>query len=457
LTAAHRAIAFALGGEAGSRLASELAMATSADTLLRRIQQTQTPPVETPRVLGVDDWALRKGYSYGTILLDLERRQVVDLLPGRDHAPLQQWLNDHPGVEVISRDRASAYSQAASEAAPLAIQVADRWHLLKNVREMLERFFERHRDKLQAASALWMSPTPALQNVPAESKQQEARPEEPTAVALFETTEQPAEALSVKEQSQQDKRQQRLERYAQVRQRHTQGESIRQIAQALSLSRHTVRGYLRQDHCPDWRPGQARRTQLDGFQGWIDEQIQAGQDNAAELHRALTAKGYKGSSASTRRFVTKRLAVLGKIRTRSNAAQPRSPPVPSARSLTFDVLRKKEKRKAEDQDRVTILRGINDEFHDVLTLVEEFIALIRKERTEPLTEWLKRAEGSVSREVRAFAEGIRQDEKAVMAATTKDWSNGPVEGAVNRLKTIKRQMYGRASFALLRRRVLQSS
>jgi transposase len=457
LSNAQRHLAFALGGEAGSRLAAHLSMPASPDTLLRRIQQTEPTAVATSRVLGVDDWAIRRGLTYGTILVDLERGAVIDLLPGRDGEPLKRWLQAHPGVAVISRDRAGAYAQAGAEAAPAALQVADRWHLLKNVREMLERFFERHRDKLQANAALLARPLPAPEDTPAEPKREEARQEGPTVVAAAANATEATEEHSAKEPAQPAKKQQRLQRYELVRRLHGQGRSIRQIAREMSLSRNAVRGYLRRGRCPDWKPGQARRTGLDGFGGWIDEQLQAGRDNASELHRELTAKGYKGCSSSVRRFVTKRLAVLGKTRPRANAARPRSPPMPSTRALTFAIVQKEENRKGEQQAQVRSLRGLDAEFAEVLALAEEFIALVRKGRATPLADWLARAEGSASPEVRGFAQGIRQDEAAVSAAITEPWSNGPVEGAVNRLKAIKRQMYGRASFALLRQRVLHAS
>jgi transposase len=457
LTDSHRAIGLALGGEPGSRLAGQLGMPTSPDTLLRRIKQTATQQAPTPRVLGVDDWAIRKGHNYGTILVDLERGEVIDLLPGRAGTALQQWLKDHPGVEVVSRDRASAYAQAASEAAPNAMQVADRWHLLKNAREMLERFFERHRGKIQAVADVLM-PAP----IPKEDGSDQVKQEPPSqpegdVVQPAPISSEPASARNPGEQAREAKRQRRVERYQQVRQRHGQGQSIRQIALEMNLSRNAVRRYLRVDHCPDWRPGQARRSGLDGFCRWIDEQVQAGRDNAAELHRELKAKGYEGSADSVRRFVSKRLAALGKKRERANAAQPRSPPAPSARALAFEVLRAQKKRKAQEQARVEALRGIDEEFREVLALAEEFIALIRKEQMTPLTEWLAKAEVSVSPEMRGFAQGVRQDEAAVSAAMSQPWSNGPVEGQVNRLKVIKRQMYGRASFALLRLQVLNAA
>jgi transposase len=126
LTEAHRDIGFALGGEAGSRLAGLLDMPTSPDTLLRRVKAWPGQPTPSPRYVGVDDWAVRKGRRYGTILIDLERGRVLDLLPGRDGAALKTWLRDHPGVEVVTRDRWAAFAQAVAEAAPQARPVADR-------------------------------------------------------------------------------------------------------------------------------------------------------------------------------------------------------------------------------------------------------------------------------------------------------------------------------------------
>jgi len=457
---AHRSIGFALGGEGGSRLASKLAMPTSPDTLLRRIKQAATAGAPTPRVLGVDDWAMRKGQTYGTILVDLERGQVIDLLPGRDAPALRQWLSEHPGVQVVSRDRAGAYAQAASEAAPQATQVADRWHLLKNVREMLDRFFERHRGKIHAASAALAQPLgPAEQTTSQptriEPKQEEGKQEEP--VPTRAERDSASSEAPPREQAQQTKVQQRLARYREARERHGQGQSIRRIAQEMGLSRKAVRRYLRQDHCPDWRPGQPRRTQLDRHREWIDGQLLAGRDNAAQLHQELTERGYVGCYDAVRRFVTRRLAALGKERQRANAATCKHPPAPAARDLAFAVMRRPEQRKPEEQARVDILRGINEEFREVLTLAEELAAMLRKQSAPSLQQWLVKAEACASPDMNGFAQGIRQDEAAVAAAMSEPWSNGPVEGQVNRLKTIKRQMYGRAGFQLLRARVLDAA
>jgi transposase len=452
LVGIQRAVGLALGGEPGSCLADEIGMPTSATTLLRRVKQAASKPVTTPRVLGVDDWAWRKGLRYGTILVDLERGEVIDLLPSRDADALKQWLLEHPGVEVISRDRASAYARAASEAAPEAVQVADRWHLLKNVREMLERFFERHRDQIKSVASQLAQPLspkgPAIQAPEAAKVQEEAQ----TAVA-------PPSELTHRQrraQARATSAKARQERFEEVRRRHAAGESARLISKEMGLSCGAVRRYLRQDHCPDWRPGQARPNRLDRFRGWIDEQIQQGRCNAAALHRELKQRGYDGGDAAVRRYLTRRLAVQGRKRKRSNAATCHQVPAPSARSLSYDLTRAPEKRTAEQQAQMQILAAVDEPFREALARAEELAAMLRKQSSLSLKDWLVKAEGSAICEVTNFAKGIRLDEAAVAAAISQPWSNGPVEGAVNRLKTIKRQMYGRAGFALLRARVLHA-
>jgi transposase len=440
----HYAIGSALGGEAGARLAKKTAMPTSPDTLLRRVKQARDRSSGAPRFVGIDDWAWCKGQRYGTIVVDLETNDVIDLLPDRDAETVKTWLKAHPGIEVVSRDRASAYSKAASEGASHAQQVADRWHLLKNVREAIERLFERHlpliTDALKPAEPDPKSRADVLSDgAPDGATTLEPTPASPQQEAAFA------------------KRRRRVEQFERVHELRRQGTPIRQIARDLSMSRKAVRRYLRREQCPDWRPGRTRRSGMDAHREWIDARVAEGQINASELHRELAVRGVRLSYAAVRRYLTKRLGRAGKTRPRVNAAKPKPAPPPSPKQLSFDWVRRPEKRTAEAQARLDAIRRASPDLTRALDLADEFTALIRKSTTGTLQDWLSRAEGSPCPEVRHFAEGIRHDESAVNAAVTTRWSNGPVEGHVNRLKTIKRQMYGRAGFALLKARVVNAA
>jgi transposase len=218
-----------------------------------------------------------------------------------------------------------------------------------------------------------------------------------------------------------------------------------------------VRRYLRSETCPDWSSGRWQRSHVDAHREWIDARLAEGVTSVVELHRKLTERGFRGSYGSVWRYVSKRLGTSGKRGDRINAGKPSLTCPPSAKQLSFAWVRRPEKRKPQEQARLDAIRAGSDDLAAALDLADDFAALIRRRSQTTLSDWLVKGEASSTPELRRFAEGIRRDQSAVTAAITTAWSNGPVEGHVNRLKTIKRQMYGRAGFVLLKARVVKAA
>ena len=296
LQRSYEAIGYALGGEAGARMAAIIAMPTSPDTLLRRVKKLTHQPGPPPRIVGIDDWAWRKGQHDGTIIVDLERSKVIDLLSDREAATGAAWLKANPGVEIVSRDRSSAYAQAITDGSPNAAQIADCWHLLKNLREAVERLFE-HQSSAVRESINSVSPPikPSTTLAYPENGGSSGSRVSPSAGAP-ESSRQQAGRLQ---------RQRRVDRFAEVCERYRQGHSTRRIAQDLRLSRCTVQRYPRVEACPDWEPGRPRSSRLDKYRDWIDVRLAESHANAVDLHRQLVEQGYRGSYGSVRRYVKK--------------------------------------------------------------------------------------------------------------------------------------------------------
>jgi transposase len=459
LTASHQAIGFALGGEAGARLADQLAVPTSPDTLLRRVKNAPEESLEPVRYLGIDDWATRKGQHYGTILIDLERRRVIDILPGRDGVELKKWLHEHPGVEVVTRDRWAAFAQAVREGAPAAKQVADRWHLLKNLREAVERVLARFSPEI---TKLVQAPAPTEEAVvtpPSGEEQPTAPVLTPPALTEAVTPVPPPIAQSPREQARLAKKQIREQRHRRVRELRDQGLSIRATARQMGVSTNVVIRYRREEKCPDWKPGRKGPSQMDEHRARVEEWLGGGSRNTAELHRLLGAKGCHVSYNVVRRYVNRKIGSTGRPGRRTGAVKPPAPSVPSARKLSFQFVCPPKETKAQPPSADAnpgLLDRVRKSIPGVgaaLDVASELVAMIRKEVTRPLSDWLAKAEASGVSELKSFAQGLREDEAAVTAALTEAWSNGPVEGQVNRLKLIKRSMYGRAGWRLLRARV----
>lgn len=436
-----RAIAFAAGGEAGRRLLDRLRMPGSAATLLRLIRQTPLPEAETPRVLGIDDWARRKGQTYGTILVDLERRRPVDLLPDRTVASVSAWLRAHPGVEIISRDRGAAYAEGATIGAPAAIQVADRWHLLHNLADALERAFQPHRTCImRAVGANASSHIPDDAGTSAAARPPSARTRREQVVRT-------------------QRRAARLERFLGVKQLHGLGVTQRDIAKQVGISHKTVQRWVHVDSFPDQPPRPARGSRLDPYKPYVLERWAAGCHNGARLLQEIAAQGYRGGRTTLRDF----LALLRPPRGaagQSDGSTPVTvhvqPQPPTLRQLVWYVLRRDDTVTEEEVETVARLRSAHADVEQAVEFAQAFATMVRERQGDQLEGWLWRVANSNLPALRSFATGIQRDKPAVVAGLTLKWSQGQVEGQITRLKLIKRSTYGRASFDLLRQRVLHA-
>jgi transposase len=429
-------VAFVAGGEAGSRLLTLLRMRASPDTLLRLIRRTPTPAVPPSRMLGIDDWALCRGQSYGTILVDLERHRAIDLLPDRSAESLARWLLDHPGVELISRDRAPEYIKGATLGAPTAIQVADRFHLLLNLRETLERLLTAKSACLRAAAQA-PRPAPSSTPPPGPSSNAGVRPK-----------------LTLAEQDKQARRQRRQERYKLVHQLHQQGFSRREISRQLDLGYRTVGKYLAAESCPFYPEGRRGKSKLDRYLSYLRGQWQAGHHNASQLWREICHQGFTGSRGLVAQWAARARKALPSKTSSKPTTQPPSKPSLAPRQASWLLVKTDQELSQEEQATLHRMTTVDAQVAQVRALAQSFIAMVKARQPEHLGPWLKSVADSGISALQRFADGLRKDLEAVKAALTLPWSQGQVEGWVNKLKFIKRSMYGRANFDLLRQRVL---
>jgi transposase len=439
------ALGVALGGKAGGRLGHAWDVRVSRNTLLRLLRRQPAPSFPTPRVLGVDDFALRKRQTYGTILVDLERRQPVALLPERTAAPVAQWLREHPGVEVIARDRASAYAEGARQGAPAATQVADRFHLLQNLAEALTHVFTTHGRALDAVNA-----TEHQQPVPL--------PDGTSAVPVPPPPTPPAEQARTAQRAAR-----RQARYDEVWALHRQGWSTAAIAAQVGCSRRTIERYLQM---PTWPVQQHRRhygrSILNPYKAYLLERWNAGCHTAIQLFQEIQAHGYTGSYRRVTAYVSRIRQAQGIPPRRQGrrqllpmVAEPVSQPL-TPRRATWLVLRRAEQRTEVEAQQLAQLHAQSAEIAEAIDLAQDFTHLVRQRQPEHLEPWLERASTSALEAVRRFTSGLRDDYAAVKAGVTLPWSSGPVEGHINRLKMLKRQMFGRARLDLLSRRFIRA-
>ena len=429
---------FDLGGEAGARHLRAEAMPASPRTLLRLVRAAPLPEVGQVRVVGIDDFSRRRGRTYGTVIVDLEAHRPVDLLPERTTAVVRPWLEAHPEIAVISRDRASEYADARRQGAPQAVQVADRWHLLAN---------------LSAAAEEALLPQHAVLRAAAQAVAQEAQGTPPADSPTPPAKEPLASGTEAR-------RERRTTRYTEVRALHEHGATVTEISRRVGLCPKTVRKYLRLEVLPD-RPARARPSPLVlPHVPYLQQRWAAGCQRADRLYTELCDRGYRGSARTLRRFLRTwrpRRGPRGRTADVSNAGLCRPPAPPRLFSVRQTVALFFRPEAGLDPAERAYLAHLIAHCPPVATvhrLVQQFHTLVRERGKDNLVPWLAAVEESGVQALRRFGQGLRRDAAAVEAALSLEWSQGQVEGTVTKIKLIKRSMYGRCNFDLLRLRVL---
>lgn len=425
----------ALGGAAGARLLTRQGLPTSRNTVLRRLRRLPPPTVPPPTVVGVDDWAQRKGRAYGTIIVDLERRRPIALLPDRSSQAVTAWLAERPSVRVIARDRAEGYAAGAAQGAPTATQVADRWHVLANVRQAVEVELGQHDLRLPTVEPAPLAPEGV------------AGPE-PISCATPSGRRADARRLT--------RRDERLDQYHRLRAARRQGLPLAVSARRAGISRRTACRWLAAGAFPERKRRTGDTSALAPYHDYLLRRWGEGCHNATHLWREVRARGYSGAYGVVAGFLAplRRGRPIRRRAARSQRESAAPAPALTARRLSFLLIRPPDERTAAEQQVLTQLCAQDGTIAALAALAENFAQMVRERTVEQFDGWLERALNSGLSELQRLATGIQHDEAAVRAALGLPWSTGPVEGHITRLKLVKRSMYGRAKLDLLRQRVL---
>lgn len=429
-------IALELGGNTGSKISRYMGMPVSPSTVLRIIKNLEiTSRPVTSGIIGIDDWAFKKGNNYGTVVVDLESREVIDLLPDRESDTLANWLRTHPEVTVISRDRAGPYALGAKNGAPQAIQVADRFHLLMNLGEATKRVFQSKRKELKEAYKIFNAPIivkdPKEELIAKAANSDQVYKTIPTTVNV--------------------KRQYIFEKVKELRQA---GKSIKSIAKTLKAHRQTVKKYINADEYP--KRESKHNIQFDSYIEYLIHESNQGKIKK-ELHQNIVNMGFKGKYSqfcfnfnrlSEEKFSGlssgKSITPLTPIRTWSPAR------------LSMMLYMDSKQLNTYDNEFLNLLLNKYPEIKQLEQLVKNFKDLFINKQDGQLKIWIDKALNPESA-LQNFASNLKKDFNAINNAVITSYSNGQVEGQVNRLKNIKRRMYGRAGFHMLRNMVLIKS
>jgi transposase len=437
-------LGLATGGRLGIRVTDRLGIQTSRITILRRIMALPTIPVEQVSQIGIDDFSFRRGRKFGTIVVDLQTHKVLDLLPDRTADTSAAWMVAHPELEIVSRDRGGDYAAAARKGAPQATQIADRFHMFKNLTEAVELALASLRAEIRTNGE-----KTSRQEVSAE-----ARKAHHDQIKAFSTkTWKPARDPYF-ERARLTRREQRYDRYQQVVALHTQGFEQAEIAHRVGVSTRTIQKWLKAGAFPEAKQRRKRRSLFDPYAPYVLKRWRAGCKNGSQLYREIKEKGYTGTERQVYRFLVPLRAQLPLVQM---VEAPQSPVQDfSAHEAVWLFVRHPED--LDERERVTLAAILSEceTARTIYQLVQEFRQILHRREGEKLDDWLAKVRASHIRELQSFVGGVERDKAAVVAGLTLPQNNGLVEGKVNKLKLIKRMGYGRAGFALLRQRVLHA-
>jgi transposase len=448
LLEALKAIGLSASAEVSERLAPRLAMPVKASTLLGYLRAIPDPPRTNVISLGIDDFALRRGDTYGTILINAETGKPLDLLADRTAKAVSPWLASHPEIQVVSRDRANGFAEAVSQILPHAVQVADRYHLIQNLRNHLQQFLDRRRTCL-----------PFVEDTPVNEKDASAS-RHPPAIPEADLSN-----LIKAERERMISRSKRQARYGEVMTLHREGHSQREISRHLHMSRNTVQSYISSSGFPErvdlFGRTTSRKNKLDPYLPFLREQWDAGNHNGVQLFHLIKARGYTGCESMLRERLSEWRA---KLPVQHQPGNPRRPRLfkdkkqrrLSSQAASFLMILPPEKLTPKQKQQLEQLSQASPELFMAYHLTQDFVSQLKERQAENLDHWLKCVKASRVAELVRFANGISRDYAAVYAAFSRPESNGVTEGHVNRLKFLKRQMFGRAHLDLLRIKVLHA-
>jgi Transposase len=366
------AIGLALAGRAGARLTHILGVRTSRSTLLRLLRALPDPEATSVTVLGVDDFALRRGHVYGSALVDMATHRPVDLLADRETGTFAQWLQDHPGTQVVCRDRAGAYAEAARQAAPEAIQVADRWHLWHNLAQHVEKAVAAHHRCVSESANPEPPPTPDLDRVAVD-------------VATARTE---SRAIVVRTR----------QRHDAVQALVTQGKGIKPIMRELGLAKETVRRFVRAQSVEELlaTPRAGRPSILDQFKPYLHQRWREGATNASDLFHEIRQQGYPGSQGTV-------IAYLRPFR--HLGPPPATPPPPKVRDITSWLLRHPDSLDTDEQLKRREVLARCPHLKALAGHVTGFAELMSGRHGERLDAWITTVERDELPQLRSFAAG----------------------------------------------------